>query len=574
MKKLFKYLKDYKIECVLAPLFKMLEASFELIVPLVVASLIDKGIAENDLTHVYKCIVLMVLLGFVGLLSSCTAQFFAAKAATGFSSKLRVDLFSHLMSLSYKEIDGIGTSTMITRMTSDVNQAQTGVNMFLRLFLRSPFVVFGAMIMAFSINIKAAMIFVYVIAILFVVVGIIMKSNIPMIKKVQGLLDKVLLLTRENLSGARVIRAFCKEDDEVADFKHANKSLFDSQIQSGRVSGLMNPITYVIVNLGIVCLIYTGGISVDNGVLTQGQVIALYNYMSQILVELIKLANLIITLNKAVASAGRIADVFDINCTQSVLSTDDDYDNENVVRFENVSLKYHEGSDDAIEHISFSVKKGQIIGIIGGTGAGKTSLISLIPRFYDATDGKVYVFGKDVRSYQMDELRDRIAVVMQKAVLFSGDIKSNLTLGQQGATDDDLLNAIDMAVATDVVESKGGLSGKVEQGGKNFSGGQKQRLTIARALAKRADILILDDSASALDFATEKQLNKNIRSLDYNPTTFIVTQRASSILDADLIIVLDDGKIVGMGNSDELLSSCDVYREIYNTQFGEASHDK
>ncbi|MDO4188346.1 MAG: ABC transporter ATP-binding protein [Lachnospiraceae bacterium] len=573
MKKLLKYLKEYKLECVLAPLFKMLEASFELIVPLVVASLIDVGISNNNTGYIYRCVFIMILLGFVGLISSCTAQFFAAKAATGFSTNLRKDLFAHLMSLSFKEIDGIGTSTMITRMTSDVNQAQTGVNMFLRLFLRSPFVVFGAMIMAFSIDVKAAMIFVYVIIVLFFVVGFIMKTNIPMIKNVQKLLDRVMLLTRENLSGARVIRAFCREEDEIQDFYSSNNSLFLAQIKSGRVSGLMNPVTYVIVNIGIICLVYSGGLSVDRGILTQGQVIALYNYMSQILIELIKLANLIITLNKAVASADRVADVLDIKCSQDIISSDENKTDDSVVKFENVSLKYHDSSDDALENISFTVKKGQIVGIIGGTGSGKTSLVSLIPRFYDATEGKVSVFGKDVRSYTINELRDRIAVVMQKAVLFSGDISSNLRFGAGDISDDDINEAAKLAVATDVVDSKGGLTGKVEQNGRNFSGGQKQRLTIARALAKKADILILDDSASALDFATEKKLNKNIREID-NQVTFIVTQRASSILDADMIIVLDDGRIVGIGTSDELLKSCDVYKEIYYTQFEEAKHEK
>lgn len=574
MRKLLKYLKKYRLECVLAPLFKMLEASFELVVPLVVASLIDIGIGTGNTNHIYKCIGIMILLGFVGLISSCTAQFFAAKAATGFSSDLRKDLFSHLLSLSFKEIDNIGTSTMITRMTSDVNQAQTGVNMFLRLFLRSPFVVFGAMIMAFTIDVKTAMIFVYVILILSIVIGFIMKKNIPMIKNVQKLLDHVMLITRDNLAGVRVIRAFCKEEDEIRDFSVSNNALFSSQIKSGRVSGLMNPVTYVIVNIGIICLVYSGGLRVDEGILTQGQVIALYNYMSQILIELIKLANLIITLNKALASGDRIADVFSITCSQSIVSEENENDEDCAVKFENVSLKYHDTSDEAIDNISFSVKKGQIVGIIGGTGAGKTSLVSLIPRFYDATDGKVSVFGKDVRSYELNELRNRVAIVMQKAVLFSGDIDSNIRFGNKNASDEDVVEAVDLAVASDVVESKGGLKGTVEQRGRNFSGGQRQRLTIARALARHADILILDDSASALDFATEKKLNKNILNLRYNPTTFIVTQRASSVIDADMIIVLDDGKVAGIGTSDELLKTCDVYREIYNTQFSEVKNEK
>lgn len=574
MKRLLRYLKNYRLECVLAPLFKMLEASFELIVPLVVASLIDRGITGGDREHIYFCIGIMVLLGFVGLISSCTAQFFAAKAATGFSASLRKDLFSHLMSLSFKEIDGIGTSTMITRMTSDVNQAQTGVNMFLRLFLRSPFVVFGAMVMAFTIDVKSAMIFVYVIIILFAVVGLIMKTNIPMLKNVQKKLDHILLLTRENLAGARVLRAFCKEEDEIKSFIESNDRLVEGQIRSGRISGALNPLTYVIVNIGIVVLIYTGGLRVDAGSLSQGEVIALYNYMSQILVELIKLANLIITLNKALASAGRISDVFEITNSQEESDSEADVDGSDAesfaVSFKNVTLKYHSNSDAALEKIDFSVKKGQTVGIIGGTGSGKSSLVSLIPRFYDASEGDVYVNGKNVKSYDVKELRDKIGIVLQKAVLFKGDIRSNIGYGAPDTTDEDLINAAELAAASDVVNVKGGLDGEIKQSGKNLSGGQRQRLTIARALAKRPEILILDDSASALDFATEKKLNENIRSLDYNPTTFIVTQRASSVLDADIIVVLEDGEIAGIGTSDELLKSCEVYKEIYSTQFGSA----
>lgn len=579
MKRLFSHLKEYRLECVLAPLFKMLEASFELTIPLVVASLIDKGIASKDMKHVYSCIGLMILFGVVGLISSCTAQFFSAKAATGFSSKLREDLFSHLMSLSFKEIDSIGSSTMITRMTSDVNQAQTGVNMFLRLFLRSPFVVLGAMIMAFTIDVKSALIFVYVILILSGVVFFIMKTNIPMLKSVQGKLDTLLMHTRENLTGVRVIRAFCKEEDEVNTFINRNNELVSSQLISGRVSGALNPVTYVIVNLGIVCLVYTGAIRVDSGIITQGEVIALYNYMSQILVELIKLANLIITLNKALASAGRISDVFKITNSQELVenaaisegakNSSEDF----VVEFKDVSLKYHDGSDEAIEHVSFSVKKGQIIGVIGGTGSGKSSLVSLIPRFYDATSGDVFVNGKNVNSYDIKELRRKIGIVMQKAVLFKGDIKFNLSFGNDNASDEEIIEASSLAMASDVIEKKDGLLGLIEQGGKNLSGGQRQRLTIARALVKKPEILILDDSASALDFATEKALNKNIRSLPYKPTTFIVTQRASSVLDADKIIVLEDGNVAGIGTNEELLKTCEVYREIYNTQFEEESYE-
>lgn len=582
MKKLLKYLNKYKKECVLAPLFKMLEASFELFLPLVVARLIDMGIKQNNLKYVYTCIGIMIVLGLVGVLSSVTAQYFAAKAATGFSADLRKDLFSHLMSLSYKEIDNLTTSTMITRMTSDVNQTQSGVNMFLRLFLRAPFVVLGAMIMAFSIDAKAAMIFVYVIIILFIVVYIIMKTNIPMIKEVQNKLDNILLLTRENLSGVRVIRAFCKEEDEILEFKKRNDVLVSNQIKSTRVSGSLNPLTYAIVNIGIVCLIYTGAIRVDDSIITQGEVIALYNYMSQILVELIKLANLIITLNKALASAGRISDVFLLKNSQ--IGTDetdkdnknrdanrsDGYDTDTAVEFDNVSLRYHSGSDYSIENISLKVKKGQVVGIIGGTGSGKTSLVSLIPRFYDATDGRVLVFGKDVKEYEINELRDKIGVVPQKAVLFKGTIRENLGYGCKNVSDDELNEAARLAVADDIIKVKGGLDSYIEQNGKNLSGGQRQRLTIARALAKKPEILILDDSASALDFVTEKTLNANIRSLSYNPTTFIVTQRASSVINADIIIVLEDGEIAGIGTSDELLESSQVYREIYYTQFEEA----
>ena len=575
MKRLLVFLKNYKLECIFAPAFKMLEATFELIVPLVVAKLIDEGIAGNDMGLIYSCIGIMVLLGLVGLISSCTAQFFAAKAATGFSKELRQELFSHLMSLSFKEIDGIGTSTMITRMTSDVNQAQTGVNMFLRLFLRSPFVVFGAMIMAFSIDIRSALIFVFVILILFIVVFFVMKTNIPMLKNVQGRLDRIMLLTRENLSGARVLRAFCKEDSEIEEFISSNDALVESQIRSGRVSGALNPLTYVIVNIGIVCLIYTGGLRVDAGTLSQGEVIALYNYMSQILVELIKLANLIITLNKALASAGRISDIFNIKNSQYVVDNGEgsDASDDTVVEFKNVSLKYHDNSDKALENISFSVKKGQIVGIIGGTGSGKSSLVSMIPRFYDSTEGDVFVLGKNVKSYEFNELRAKIGIVMQKAVLFKGDIRSNLRYGNDLASDLELEKAVDQSVASDVIKVKGGLDGEILQGGKNLSGGQRQRLTIARALARKPEILILDDSASALDFATEKRLNENIRSLDYNPTTFIVTQRASSVINADFIIVLEDGEISGIGTSEELLKTCDVYREIYNTQFKEGGHE-
>lgn len=572
MKRLLVYLKDYKIQCIIAPLFKMLEATFELIIPLVVSSLIDKGIAQNDIKHIYLCIITMIALCLIGLICSCIAQYFAAYAATGFSTKLREDLFSHLMSLSHREIDKVGTSTMITRMTSDVNQAQTGVNMFLRLFLRSPFVVFGAMIMAFTINAQIALIFVGVIALLSVIVGFIMKINIPMLKKIQGRLDNVLLHTRENISGVRVLRAFCREDEEKEEFLNSNKQLVEMQIKSGRISGALNPLTYVIVNMGIVLIIYVGAIKIESSIITQGEVIALYNYMSQILVELIKLANLIVTLNKALASADRISDVFGIECSQKngdiILSDEIIKDNDVAVAFDNVSLNYNNEGDAALENISFSVLKGETVGIIGGTGSGKSSLISLIPRFYDVTSGTVKLFGNDILSYDIDSIRKHIGVVMQKAVLFKGTIADNIGYASE-KTDEGLLEAANLAVASDVVDAKGGLSGIIEQNGKNLSGGQRQRLTIARAISMNPDILIFDDSASALDFATEKKLNENIKSLSGSRTTFIVTQRASSILHADKIVVLDDGNIVGIGTHDELLKTCDVYKEIYRAQFGE-----
>lgn len=581
MKELLKYLKNYKIQCVLAPLFKMLEATFELIVPIVVASLIDNGIAIRDISNIYRSFIVMIGLGLVGLICSCTAQFFAAFAATGFSSELRSDLFKHLMSLSYKEIDELGTSTMITRMTSDVNQAQTGVNMFLRLFLRSPFVVFGAMIMAFTIDAKVALIFVIVIFILFIVVGYIMKTNIPMIKRVQGLLDKVMLHTRENIAGARVIRAFGLEEDEKKTFLYDNQKLVEMQLKSGRLSGALNPLTYVIVNMGIVCLIYTGALRAQNGLLSQGQVIALYNYMSQILIELIKLANLIVTLNKALASGDRIASVFTIECTQEngnrILTDEDINSADYAVSFENVFLKYNGKGDDALESISFSVKKGETVGIIGGTGSGKSSLVSLIPRLYDATGGTVKLYGRNIAEYDIESIRKRVGIVLQKAVLFKGTIKENLLYGansKEDFSDENIFRAYDLAVASDVVEAKGGLEGLIEQGGKNLSGGQRQRLTIARALAMNPDILILDDSASALDFATEKKLNDNIKSLNKDVTTFIVTQRTSSILHADKIIVLDDGKIDNIGTHEELITKSVIYKEIYDTQFGEDLNDE
>ena len=569
MKHLLIYLKDYKKECVLAPLFKMLEASFELFVPIVMASMIDHGIAEANKGLLYRDCLILISLGLIGLASSVTAQYFAAKAAVCFATNLRHSLFKHLMGLSYTEIDTLGTSTMITRMTSDVNQAQTGVNMFLRLFLRSPFVVFGAMIMAFTINTKAALVFVMAIVGLAVIVCTIMALNIPMLKKVQSRLDDVLLSTRESLTGVRVIRAFCKEEKEVETFHNKNARLLREQKHSAFLSALMNPLTYVLINLAIAVLIYTGAVEVSNGVLTQGQVVALYNYMSQILVELIKLANLIITINKALACGNRIAEVFHIQSSmkepdhEEIQMTDD----ENIITFRNVCLTYAGSTEEALSNLNFTIKKGQTIGIIGGTGCGKSSLVQLIPRFYDATKGEVLIKGKNVKDITTDRLREMIGIVMQKSVLFHGTVQGNLKWGKENATDEECMEAVKASQSAQVIENKGGLTATVEQSGRNFSGGQKQRLSIARVLVKKPEILILDDSSSALDFATDAALRKEINNLPYHPTVLVVSQRTSSIRHADCIFVLDDGEIVGMGTHDELLQNCDVYREIYDSQF-------
>lgn len=596
MKRLLVYLRDYKKECILAPLFKMLEASFELLVPLVVAAIIDQGIGEGrGREYVIKMCLILFALALIGLVCSVTAQFFAAKAAVGYATKLRHALFAHLQSLSYTEIDKIGTSTMITRMTSDINQTQTGVNMFLRLFLRSPFVVFGAMVMAFTIDVKSAMHFVVAIVLLGMVVGVITRVSIPLMKKVQNRLDRVLLLARENLVGIRVIRAFCKEEEERGRFGEANRALTAAQKKAGSVSALMNPVTYVIINIAIARLIWTGALQVDNGVLTQGQVVALYNYMSQILVELIKLANLIITINKALASANRVSDVFETESSMDWKEESDRIESDekksdriatggkvsdkvaqkavcDTVCFQDVCFTYAGGGEEALSDIDFSVKRGQTVGVIGGTGSGKSTLVNLIPRFYDATKGQVLLDGKNVRDYTKEELEKKIAVVPQKAVLFKGTIEQNLKWGRSDATREELEKAVEAAQAVDVVKVKGGLEGMIAQGGKNLSGGQRQRLTIARALVKQAPILILDDSASALDMVTDARLRKAIRALDYAPTVFIVSQRTNAIMDADLILVLDDGRIVGMGRHEELLSSCVVYEEIYRSQFKKEVH--
>lgn len=570
MKKLLIYLKNYKKECVLAPLFKLLEASFELIVPLVMAAIIDRGIAVSDRPYIFKMGGVLVLLAAVGLTCSITAQYFAAKAAVGFATKLRYSLFSHIETLSFSEMDTVGSSTLITRITSDINQVQSGVNMVLRLFLRSPFIVFGAMIMAFTVNVKAALVFVVTIPLLSVVVFSVMLASIPLFKKVQSGLDQVLGHTRENLEGARVIRAFNKEEDEAREFNASNEFLTNMQLVVGRISTLMNPLTYIIINCAIIAVIWVGGKQVYGGIITQGEVVALVNYMSQILVELVKLANLIILINKAIACGNRIEEVLEtkssiVNAPSEVNAASD---SENAVVFSHVSMAYASTSEEALTDIDFTAKKGQTIGIIGGTGSGKSSVVNLIPRFYDVSKGSVLVNGRDVRDYDLTELRDKIGVVMQKAVLFQGTIAENLRWGKPDATDEELWHAIEVAQAMDVVDGKeGNLDYMIEQGGRNLSGGQKQRLTIARAVVKDPDILILDDSASALDFATDARLRAALRNLQENKTIFIVSQRTSSIQFADQIIVMDDGQVAGIGTHEQLLEQCETYREIYESQF-------
>lgn len=571
MRKLLIYLKDYKKESVLAPLFKMLEAIFELFVPLVMSAVIDVGIKNSDKPYIIRMCLVLVALGLIGLACSITAQYFAAKAACGFATKLRHSLFDHIQSLSFSEMDTIGTSTLITRMTSDINQVQNGVNMTLRLFLRSPFVVFGSMIMAFTISVKAALIFVIAIPLLSAVVFGIMYMSIPLYKNVQSNLDDVLRITHENLTGSRVIRAFHKEDNEIEQFENSNNSLSKLQIYVGKISALMNPITYTIINIAIVALIWTGAIQVNIGNISQGNVVALVNYMSQILVELVKFANLIVLINKAIACGNRIEAAFEIE--SSLIEPEKpavvgEKLPKTVVSFDHVSLKYKNSSQDSLTDINFDVKRGETIGIIGGTGSGKSSLVNMLPRFYDYTGGQLKIDGIDVKDYAVDDLRNKIGVVMQKAVLFKGTIRENLKWGNPDASDADLMEALETAQAAEVVQGKeNGLDAEVAQGGKNFSGGQKQRLTIARALVRKPEILILDDSASALDYATDAALRKAIRDMKNSPTVFIVSQRAASILYADKIIVLDDGKVVGIGTHTELLESCPVYQEIYYSQF-------
>lgn len=589
MKRLMKYLGDYKKESILAPLFKLLEAFFELFVPLVMASIIDRGIhmdangvADPDMAHIWKMGLCLLTLAVVGLVSAITAQFFAAKAAVGFSAKLRQALFDHIQGLDFTNIDKAGTSTMITRMTSDINQVQSGVNMVLRLFLRSPIIVFGAMIMAFTIDVKSALVFVVAIPLMAAVVFGIMMWTMPLYKKVQANLDRVLGITRENMTGVRVIRAFHKEEEEEARFRGYTKTLADSQIFVGKISAVMNPVTYVIVNGAIIVLIYIGAIQVNVGNLSQGEVVAIINYMSQILVELVKLANLIITITKALACADRVAGVFDIQNTDPAKALEaygaaagESLETQGkgsvpFLQFDHVSLTYAGAGAETLRDISFAVEKGETVGVIGGTGSGKTSLINLIPGFYPVTEGAVRLEGEDIRLLPEEALRQRVGMVPQKAVLFKGTIRSNLQWGKPDATEEEMWQAVETAQAKEVVEGKeGGLDAEIAQNGKNLSGGQRQRLTIARALVRKPEILILDDSASALDYATDAKLRTALRQLEGGTTTFIVSQRASSIRHADKIVVLDDGEMAGIGTHEELLAGCGVYQEIYYSQYPE-----
>ena len=577
MKMIIQFMKDYKKESILAPLFKMLEALLELFVPLVVAQIIDRGIYYGDKRYIISMCLVMFLLAAIGLAFSLTAQYFAAKSAVGASTAMRSKLFAHIQSFGYEEMDRIGSATLITRMTSDINQVQNGINMALRLFLRSPFVVIGSVVMAFTIDFKAALIFVVTVPVLAIVLFTVMAVTKPIYKNVQNSLDRILNITRENLTGVRVIRAFHQEKNEKETFFAANDELTGFQKFAGKISGLSNPMTFIIINFAIIVLVYVGAIRVNAGSLSQGEVVALYNYMSQILVELVKFANLIVTITKALASVNRIGDIFEMSPKMKagetlieINKTGDSQLEETVpmVEFRDVSFGYHESGEAAISHISFRAKRGETIGIIGGTGSGKSTLVNLIPRFYDATDGMVLLNGKNVKEISFEELRTKIAVVPQKAQLYAGTIGSNLRLGFPEATEEDLEEALKVSQAKEFVDAKAGrLDAVVEQGGRNLSGGQKQRLTLARALVRKSEILIMDDSASALDYATDANLRKAIREMNHKPTVFIVSQRASSILNADQIIVLDDGKVAGIGNHEFLLESCDVYREIYETQF-------
>lgn len=567
MNKLLKYMTGFGKECALGPLFKLLEASFELLIPLVVAGIVDNGIGNGDGTYVIKMCAVMVMLGIVGLACAITAQYFAAKAAVGFAGRLRHAVMKHLLSLSYTQMDTLGASTMITRMTSDINQVQNGVNLTLRLLLRSPFVVFGAMFMAFTIDFQAALVFAAVIPLLCVVVFGIMLITMPMYKKVQSKLDAVTSATRQNLSGSRVLRAFCKEEDQVSTFAGKTEDLTLHQLSAGRISALMNPITFALINLAVIVLVYVGALKVDNGLLTQGLVIALYNYMSQILVELVKMANLIITMTKAVACGNRVQSVLEIQPDQQFGSHTKTLQGK--VEFRNVTARYSGAAEPSLENITFEAKPGQTIGVIGGTGSGKTTLVNLIPRFYDIASGQLLLDDIPVREYDKEMLRGQIGIVPQKALLFQGTIRQNLLWGNENATDDLLWQALEIAQAREVVKDKAGeLDAEIAQGGANLSGGQRQRLTIARALVRQPKILILDDSASALDYATDAALRKAIRDMRNGPTTFIVSQRAASVRYADQILVLDDGQLVGQGTHEQLMENCPVYREIFHSQFG------
>ena len=577
MRKLLIYIRDYKFESILGPLFKLFEACLDLIVPLVMAYIIDKGIGGNDKGLIIRLCLVLVGLGFVGLTFSITAQFFAAKASVGFIKQVKHAVFSHIQKLSFSDIDRLGTNTLITRLTSDMNQIQTGVNLTLRLFLRSPFIVLGAVVMAFTIDVQIAVIFVITIIVLSAVVFGVMHWCIPRYKEVQSALDKVLEKTRENLTGVRVIRAFCKEDEEIRNFEASNTFLTGISKKVGMVSSLMNPLTYVIINIGIAALIYKGAIRVEDGALTQGQIVALYNYMSQILIELVKFANMFLNITRSIACGNRVQSILEIEPGMEegtdVFVKDEDENADSMVEFENVTLNYNgkaspDKEENALNNISFTVKKGETVGIIGGTGSGKTSLVSLIPRFYDASEDEIRVKGKAVADYGFKELRKTVAVVLQKASLFKGSIRDNIKWGNETATDDEIMEAVHIAQAEDVVNSKEGkLDFIIEQEGRNLSGGQKQRLSIARALVGKPEILILDDSSSALDYATDLALRKAINALDYKPTVFIVSQRTSSIMQADKIVVLDDGDMVGLGKHEELLATCEVYKEIYNSQY-------
>ncbi|MBE5829561.1 MAG: ABC transporter ATP-binding protein [Butyrivibrio sp.] len=568
MKKLLVYLKEYKKETILGPLFKLLEASFELFVPLVIASMIDRGIGGGDRQHIINMCLVLILLCFVGFGCAVTAQFFAARAAAGFAKKVKRALFDTIQKLSYSDIDRVGTSAMITRMTSDINQVQQGVNLTIRLLLRSPFVVFGAMVMAFTINSRLALIFLVTIILLFLVVGLIMRWSIPRYGQIQAGLDALLSLTRENHTGVRVIRAFSLEHDEKENFSKKNNALKELQVFVGNITALMNPVTYAILNLAVAFLIYRGAILVDTGELTRGQIVALYNYMAQILVELIKFANLILTVTRAIASGNRVEEMLELKTSMEDGTVSEFQPSEYHIEFDDVSMRYERDAEDSLEDLSIRIKRGERIGVIGGTGSGKTTLINLIPRFYDVRKGAVLIDGRNVKEYKLDALRERIGIVPQKAVLFHGTIRDNLKWGKNDATDEEINEALTIAQAKEIVDGKSkGLDEEVAQGGKNFSGGQKQRLTIARALVRKPEILILDDSASALDFLTDKKLREAIAAMDNPPTTFIVSQRASSVLSCDRIIVLDDGKVAGIGTSDELLIKCDTYREIYDSQY-------